>query len=78
MTLIMLWTTLVCVGGEIRGNAFSAANIYSNDLFTSVEEANNRAYLWQTRNNRGECIQFMIQQEDVTNKLILKHILDLH
>jgi hypothetical protein len=74
----MLWTTLVCVGGEIRGNAFTAANIYSSDLFTSVEAANERAYLWQTRNNRGECIQFMVQQEDVTNKLIIKNILGIY
>jgi hypothetical protein len=75
----MLWTTLVCIGGEIRGNAFFGPNIYSNDLYTSVESAEKEAYKWQNpQYNQGECITFMVQKEDVYSKKIIKEILGLY
>lgn len=78
MVAIMLWTTLVCIGGEIKTNPFFGPHIYSGEVFTSIEKADKKAYLWQTRNNRGECINFMIQKEDVSQKQLLKIILGIY
>ena len=75
----MLWTTLVCTGGEIRGNAFFGPNIYSNEVYTSEKEADEVAYLWQLpKYNQGDCITFMVQKEDVTHKKLIKEILGLY
>ena len=75
----MLWTTLVCNGGVIDKTPWFGPHIYSNDLYSSIQEADEHAYRWQSPEyNKGRCIQFMIQKEDVTDKKILQEILGIY
>lgn len=77
--LIMLWTTLICENGTIDKNFGYGPNVYSSKIYTSEIEADEVAYLWQSPNyNHGNCITFMVQKEDVTNKKILQEILGIY
>ena len=83
MKLFMLWTTFICLNGEvgIKGkHPVLSTNMYSSRLFTSMSEVNRIKDDWQKdiSSSYVSCIPFMVQHEDVTNEVILKEILGLY
>ena len=76
MGLFILWTTFVCLNGEMRSNVFR--NMYSNQIYTSKAEIDKASVRWQRIYGKGDCIAFMMQKEEISQKAILKDILRLY
>ena len=76
MGLFIIWTTFICLNGEIRaskGMGF-VGNMYSSNIYTTQAEINSEKERWY-RIYKGDCIPFMIQHEEISSELILKQIL---
>lgn len=75
--LFIIWTTFICLNGEIRESKFVSPNMYSSDIYESIKEVNLNKERWREIFGNFPCIPFMIQHEEVSEKLLLKSILNL-
>lgn len=87
--LFIIWTTFVCPNSEVADYSkkakgeqrFFARNMYSSEYYTK-DQLDSVKKEWRdnyTYNKRADaCIAFMLQDEDVTDELILKQVMGMH
>jgi len=73
----IIWTTFVCLNGEILDTSFMPGNMYSSNVYSTMEQVNNKKEEWRNIYKGWGCIPFMIQHEEITSQLILKHLLNI-
>ncbi len=75
----ILWTTFICIGGNIQSTPHRAPNMYSSKFYTSIEQVYEAKNKWNKiyGSKSRRCGAFMVQHEEVTNKLILKDLLGI-
>ncbi len=91
LKVFIIWTTFICNNGEVANveqreagkHRFFSRNLYSSDMYTSKDAVNKAKARWSNYyiakriDDPISCIAFMIQHEDITDKLILKQVLGL-
>lgn len=90
--MFVLWTTFICNGGEVaedhkritHNQRFFSTHLYSSEIYTSKEEVNRQKNRWHTIylkdriKDPNHCIGFMIQEEEISSKVMLKEIMRLY
>lgn len=74
--IFIIWTTFVCLNGEILNDPFWTAHMSSSNFYTNMVEVNKEKDKWRSQ-FKWNCAPFMIQHEDVTNQLLLKDLLNI-
>lgn len=84
MKLFILWTTFICSNGtpptyEMQKRGF-IRNMYSTKVYTELEfeKMNQQKDEWRRIYSGGRCSAFLIQHEEINDKIILKDIMGLY